>query len=298
MLLTSIAFAVSAVTLARRKVLTRELPAVEGLARVDVLCIDKTGTITEPRPAFERFEAVDGVPDGDGAAAARTGAVPTPAAMPWLSKCWARWPPPRPCATRLSTPSGRTFPTPPGGRSKTGRLLLRPQVERRAASPAAAPGCWARRRSSPTGCGADCGSAERARSRAAELADEGLRVLLLSHTDERLARRRPARGLAAAGLVILSERVRADAPETLAYFRKEGVEIKVISGDNPATVATIAAKAGVPGAEQAVDARTLPEGEDELAETHGEHHRLRPGASRPEARPWSPPCRAAVTPWP
>ena len=58
-LLTSIAFAVSAITLARRNVLTRELPAVEGLARVDVLCIDKTGTITEPHPAFDRFEPLD-----------------------------------------------------------------------------------------------------------------------------------------------------------------------------------------------------------------------------------------------
>ncbi len=67
-------------------------------------------------------------------------------------------------------------------------------------------------------------------------------------------------------LVILSERVRKDAPETLAYFRKEGVQIKVISGDNPATVATIAAKAGVEGADRAVDARTLPEGGEELEE--------------------------------
>jgi cation-transporting ATPase E len=66
--------------------------------------------------------------------------------------------------------------------------------------------------------------------------------------------------------VILTERVRRDAPETLAYFRKEGVQIKVISGDNPATVATIAAKAGVEGAERAIDARHLPEGGDELAE--------------------------------
>ena len=70
-LLTSIAFAVSAITLARRNVLTRELPAVEGLARVDVLCIDKTGTITEPHPAFDRFE-----PLGRGADGARTGAGP------------------------------------------------------------------------------------------------------------------------------------------------------------------------------------------------------------------------------
>ncbi len=66
-LMTSIAFAVAAVTLAKRKVLTRELPAVEGLARVDVLCIDKTGTITEPQPAFERIELL-GEPGPGGAA--------------------------------------------------------------------------------------------------------------------------------------------------------------------------------------------------------------------------------------
>ncbi len=77
-LMTSIAFAVAAVTLARRKVLTRELPAVEGLARVDVLCIDKTGTITEPQPAFERVELLDGgAPSGAGApAAAENGGAP------------------------------------------------------------------------------------------------------------------------------------------------------------------------------------------------------------------------------
>ena len=74
-LLTSIAFAVSAVTLARRKVLTRELPAVEGLARVDVLCIDKTGTITEPRPAFERFEALAAAGPGFAARSAGTSGI-------------------------------------------------------------------------------------------------------------------------------------------------------------------------------------------------------------------------------
>ena len=80
--MTSIAFAVAAVTLARRKVLTRELPAVEGLARVDVLCIDKTGTITEPHPAFERVELL-GEPvstDGDGAGDGRRRPEPHPAA--------------------------------------------------------------------------------------------------------------------------------------------------------------------------------------------------------------------------
>ncbi len=107
--------------------------------------------------------------------------------------------------------------------------------------------------------------AAHARAQAATLADEGLRVLLLSHTEAPLRGEVLPEGLEPAGLVILSERVRSDAPQTLAYFREQGVQIKVISGDNPATVATIAAKAGVPGAEKAVDARSLPEGE-ELAE--------------------------------
>jgi cation-transporting ATPase E len=61
-LLTSIAFAVAAVTLARRQVLVQELPAVEGLARVDVVCLDKTGTITAGDVVFERIEAVGSVP--------------------------------------------------------------------------------------------------------------------------------------------------------------------------------------------------------------------------------------------
>ena len=91
-------------------------------------------------------------------------------------------------------------------------------------------------------------------------------MLLLSHTDAQLRGEVLPEGLPPVCLVILSERVRQDAPETLAYFRKEGVQIKVISGDNPATVATIAAKAGVEGADRAVDARTLPEGGEELAE--------------------------------
>ncbi|NLV71085.1 MAG: HAD-IC family P-type ATPase, partial [Actinobacteria bacterium] len=101
-----------------------------------------------------------------------------------------------------------------------------------------------------------------ARTRAAELADEGLRVLLLSHTEVPLSGDTLPAGLVPEGLVILTERVRSDATQTLAYFQEQGVEIKVISGDNPATVATIAAKAGVPGSEDAIDARTLPEGEE------------------------------------
>ena len=166
MLLTSIAFAVSAVTLARRKVLTRELAAVEGLARVDVLCIDKTGTITEPHPAFERFEAVDRPRRRRRLCRATQRALrPTPAATPWRSKCWARWRPPRPCATRPSTPSAKICPAPRIGRSKTRWPSRRPASGAPCASPAAAPGCWALLRSWPTACAAGARRGARAEPR-------------------------------------------------------------------------------------------------------------------------------------
>jgi cation-transporting P-type ATPase E len=251
-LLTSIAFAVSAVTLARRKVLTRELPAVEGLARVDVLCIDKTGTITEPHPAFERFEAVAGPAGGPGDDALALEVLGAMAAA-------------APVRNSTLDAIGRGLPNPDGWTVED--QVAFSSARKWSAVRVAGRGSWVL--GAPEivadGCGGDCEAAGRARSRAAILADEGLRVLLLSQTEAPLRDEDLPEGLQPAGLVILSERVRADAPETLAYFRKEGVEIKVISGDNPATVATIAAKAGVPGAEKAIDARTLPEG-DELAE--------------------------------
>ena len=187
--MTSIAFAVSAVTLARRKVLTRELPAVEGLARVDVLCIDKTGTITEPQPAFERVELLD----GDGAAATRPATAPAaagadgrrrPATRPWRCEVLAPW---RPRASHANSTLERHRGSHPGarraGRSRTRCPSPRPASGARRASPAAAPGCWGPRRSSRPRQAAAGEPPPRPASRAAALADEGLRVLLLSHTD-------------------------------------------------------------------------------------------------------------------
>ena len=257
-LLTSIAFAVSAVTLARRKVLTRELPAVEGLARVDVLCIDKTGTITEPHPAFERFEGLV-----DSAAAAGRGGEPEP----------------DPGRDALALEVLGTMAASAPGRNSTldaiGAAVAPPlgweiedtvpfsSARKWSATRIAGRGSWVL--GAPEIIAGERPSFSAARARAADLADDGLRVLLLAHAEAPLAGETLPDGLAPVGLVILSERVRSDAPQTLAYFQQQGVQIKVISGDNPATVATIAAKAGVPGAEKAIDARALPEG-DELAE--------------------------------
>jgi cation-transporting ATPase E len=253
-LLTSIAFAVSAVTLARRKVLTSELPAVEGLARVDVLCIDKTGTITEPHPAFERFEPLE------------------PAGHRDLVE-----PPVSPGIRRFSRDEALDvlglMAADAQGRNSTLQALgsaLRPPTGWTAEDsiPFSSARKWSAVRISGVGSwilgapeivGASHASAL---SHAASLAEQGLRVLLLSQTEAPLTGEILPRDARPVGLVVLSERVRPDAPQTLAYFREQGVDIKVISGDNPATVATIAAKAGVPRAEEAVDARHLPEGQE------------------------------------
>jgi cation-transporting ATPase E len=252
-LLTSIAFAVSAVTLARRNVLTSELPAVEGLARVDVLCIDKTGTITEPRPAFERFEAL--VRQGGHAARAgsKGGQSGSEALALQVLGCMAAT-----AYTRNFTLQAleSALPAPSDWVIEDSEPFS--SARKWSAVRIAGRGTWVL--GAPEIVGTDD-----VRTRATSLASEGLRVLLLSRTDAPLAGDTLPRGLRAVGLVIFSERVRSDAPQTLAYFRRQGVQIKVISGDNPATVATIAAKAGVEGADRPVDARSLPEG-DELAE--------------------------------
>ncbi|OFV84109.1 MAG: hypothetical protein A2W26_09510, partial [Acidobacteria bacterium RBG_16_64_8] len=263
-LLTSVAFAGSAITLARRKVLTRELPAVEGLARVDVLCIDKTGTITEPHPAFERFEPLSDQQDsGDGRLPEDEGSDLGGTALQALG-------------AMAAIASGRNSTL-----DALGASLLAPvdwsledsvpfsSARKWSAARFAGHGSWVLGAPEIVGAVASGDGSEAAastagdtaRSRAASLSEEGLRVLLLAHTHAPLRGEVLPEGLRSMGLVILSERIRADAPQILSYFRKQDVSIKVISGDNPATVATIAAKAGLSGAEEAVDSRELPRGE-------------------------------------
>ncbi len=266
-LLTSIAFAVSAITLARRNVLTRELPAVEGLARVDVLCIDKTGTITEPHPAFDRFEPLDRGADGDDAGAAagvraaagedEPGAKADGEALKALAALAAT------ASAKNSTIAAIAASLPQEDGWELEDAVPFSSARKWSAARFAGRGSWIL--GAPEIVAGDDETLAPARRRAGELAAGGMRVLVLCRTDEPLNGDVLPGGMTARGLVLLAERIRADAPQTLAYFRHQGVEIKVISGDNPATVATVAAQAGVAGAERAVDARDLPEGE-ELAE--------------------------------
>jgi len=240
-LLTSLAFGIAAVTLARRKVLVQELPAVEGLARVDVVCLDKTGTLTEGDVGFDRLEVLDGV-DADAVAAALGALADDENANATLQAVGAAFPP-------------------PAGWVRDGAVPFSSARKWSAAGFGAA-GWWII--GAPEMVCPD--AADPARRRADTIAATGCRVLLLAHagaapTDEAL----PA-GVTPRALVLLEERVRPDARDTLRYFADQGVALKVISGDNPRTVGAVAARVGLPGADGPVDARELPDDPEALAD--------------------------------
>jgi cation-transporting P-type ATPase E len=245
-LLTSIAFAVGVVRLARRRVLVQELPAVEVLARVDVLCIDKTGTLTEGRLAVDRVEV-------------RADHVPHDAALGALAAA-----DPNPNATM--TAIGEAFAAPGGW---TGQDAIPFSSTRKwSASAFDGRGTWVLGAPDTT---LPSGRAPEVADRARALAEAGNRVLLLSRTPAVLVGEALPSPLEPVALVVLADRVREDAADTLRYFERQGVAVKVISGDHPATVAAIARRLGAGGADLAVDARDLPADEASLAEAVERH---------------------------
>jgi cation-transporting ATPase E len=241
-LLTSVAFAVGVVRLGRRQVLVRELPAVETLARVDVICFDKTGTITAGDLAVQGLEP----PDGAGEAAAALGAL---AAAD-----------PNPNATLRAI--GQAFPAPEGWRPEAAV----PFSSARKWSGASFPGRGAYLLGAPEILlGGTDGGRELLR-RAEQIAVEGRRVVLLAHSARPLDGERPPAGLEPRAMVVIGDQVRGDAADTVAWFAAEGVRVKVVSGDHPRTVGAIAGQVGIAGADQPVDARSLPEAPAALAD--------------------------------
>ncbi|MER7047404.1 HAD-IC family P-type ATPase [Streptomyces jumonjinensis] len=267
-LLTSVAFAIGVIRLGRRQCLVQELPAIEGLARVDVVCLDKTGTLTEggmdvtelrplngadeayvrtvlgalgaadPRPNASLQAIIDAYPEGEGREGwRRTGALPFSSARKY---------------------SGATFDE-GDGRPVTW-LLGAPDVLLAPDDPALA--------------GIE------------GLNERGLRVLLLARAAgplEAAGAAEAAEGARAAALVVLEQRLRPDAGDTLRYFAEQNVSAKVISGDNAVSVGAVAGKLGLPGADHTVDARTLPAERDAMAaelDAHSVFGRVTPQQKR------------------
>lgn len=266
-LMTTIAFAVGVVRLGRRNCLVNELPAIEGLARVDVVCADKTGTLTEN--AMELAE-VRGLAHDDAAhrrqAELALGALAAADKRPNASMQAIRdaFPdsPGWSAVETLPFSSARKY----GGVAFEGHgawLLGAPDVLLPEGSPA--------------------------RAEAEETSARGLRVLLLARAEGLPAARAgaPSSGEpSAAGqpaavvrtpapqalprlqpeaLVVLEQKVRVDVRATLDYFEAQKVTVKVISGDNAASVGSVAGQLALPGADAPVDARTLPDDGEGLA---------------------------------
>jgi len=252
-LLTSIAFMVAALSLARRKVLVQELPAVEGLARVDVVCLDKTGTLTEGEIVFDELEVL---PDVDAALGEQ--------AQPALGAIADD-------ENRNATAVALAAHFESPGWTRTGAVPFS-SARKWSAVQFDGHGSWVMGAPEMVFPDAATAAAGRVRARADEIAAGGRRTLVLAHADAPLAGEVLPSPLTPVALVMFAEKVRPDAAETLAYFHDQGVTLRVISGDNPRTVAAVASRLGLPGAEDGgFDARELPEDQAEMAEVLEQH---------------------------
>ena len=256
-LMTSIAFAVGASRLARRQVLVNELPAVEGLARVDVVCLDKTGTLTVGEIAFDAAHTLPGAE-----AAARDAAV----VLAWYAAS--------PDANATARSMASAYPV-------TESLVVAGYVpfssarKWSAVSFAEPAGTWVMGAPEMVFGDRATDTGEALGRTVTTLAESGRRTLVLGRSEQPLteedidAERLPA-GVSPVLVLTFREQVRADAAQTLAYFARQDVEIRIISGDNPRTVAAIAREVGLDVAE-GFDARSLPEDDAELADVLDSH---------------------------
>ncbi|MFJ4657771.1 HAD-IC family P-type ATPase [Nocardia sp. NPDC088792] len=269
-LMTSVAFAVGVVRLGARKCLVQELPAIEGLARVDVVCADKTGTLTENgmrlaeiRPVSEgRLTTPE---DGE-----------KPSYRKELSQVLAALAAddPRPNASVLAIKEA--LPDAPGWKA-TG-LAPFSSAKKWSGMSYGEHGNWL--------MGAPdvlLDPDSEIAATAQEIGAKGLRVLLLASSDRPVdAPDAPGR-VTPAALVVLEQKVRPDAKETLDYFASQNVSAKVISGDNAVSVGAVASSLGLAGGDNPVDARSLPSDQQELADVLEERTvfgRVRPDQKR------------------
>lgn len=237
-LLTSVALAVSSVRLAQKKVLIHDMKCIETLARVNVLCVDKTGTITEPGMHVYDFSVLDGADQleisqllADFVAAQEK----DNATMEALKAHFSNGSGMR--AREVYSFSSETKYS--GAVMNDGKsyVIGAPEFVLR-------------------------GQFAQYQEQIATYSSKGYRVLVFAQYEGMLDRKPLTEPVLPLCFVMLANPIRKGAKETFTYFAENDVDIKVISGDNPLTVSVIAAEAGIVGAERFVDASTLKEKED------------------------------------
>ena len=259
-LLTSVALAVSVLRLARKRVLTQDMNCIENLARVDVLCVDKTGTITQAV-----MEAGD------------------PVLLPESGTDL------REINTILSAIYSADQPDNDTGRAMAERFCQSTDWTLETLIPFSSATKW-------TGAVFQEGSFlvgapefimgaryEEIAQEVSAWSQRGYRVLLLAAYDgvpepENLQKE----VIYPLALIPLTNRIRPEAPETFRYFTRQGVSVRVISGDNPVTVSEVARQAGIPDADLYVDASELQTDEAiaEAAEHYAVFGRVTPDQKR------------------
>lgn len=238
-LLTSVALALSTIRLAQKKTLCQDLYCVESLARVDVLCLDKTGTITEGKMELNDAVFLENEQDVKQMLSAFCSAFEAKnASLAAIEESFGKKDNPKAIRTVPFSSerkwSGAEF-------NGFGTLIL------------GAPNFVLK---------------DNQLSKISDIiggySEKGMRVLVLAQSKQALAQKSLPEGLKAAAVIVLSDKIRDSAHETLAYFKEQGVALKVISGDDPHTVSQVAMRAGLDNAESYIDASTL--NETELAE--------------------------------
>jgi cation-transporting ATPase E len=236
-LLISVTAAVSAFKMATRGVLAQQLNAIESLASVDVVCTDKTGTLTEPKLRVAGVLPAGGEDEPSVARALASYAASAPSrnlTLEAIADAGLADVEARPVVAQIPFSSRGRWSALDLGEE---RLVL------------GAPERFA---------DADCALARQAWAQAGN----GRRVLALGRSQSPLPSAGPdpqfPEDVRPLGLVVLAERLRANARETVEFFAAQQVELKVVSGDAPATVGAIARDAGVPGSAPALDGEALP----------------------------------------
>ncbi len=248
-LLTSLAFMLAVLSLAKQNVLVQRLPAVESLARVDVVCLDKTGTLTEGTIGFEGLHMLD-KHDPELARAVLASFAADPAS-PTLSALHTAFP-----KQTLSITDAVAF----SSARKWSAISVNAKQKH-----------WVMGAPEILSTKVSASNATALRAQATKLAAAGKRVLLLAVASEAPTVKGLPKELLPFALLEFGEKIRDDAAETLRYFHDQGVDLKVISGDNPVTVGAVAAAVGIANI-KTYDARKLPEATDQLGAVLDEYN--------------------------
>lgn len=230
-LLSSVVLAVSSIRLAQNKTLVQDLYCIETLARVDVLCLDKTGTITEGDMAVEEVKLLSEKPIDEPVTALMTALNDKNPTFNAIKEKWngeSLWEVEKTIPFSSAKKwSGAQFRNKGSYIMGAGEFILREKFDE-------------------------------IREETDSFSGDGRRIILIAYSPNPFNEKDLPENITPLALIAITDKIRTEAPSTLRFFKEQGVEIKVISGDNPKTVSAVAKKAGVDNADRYIDASAAP----------------------------------------